>query len=61
MTAARSQAQADRDMREADYKRFLGWGWNPVDAAFAAYFGKPFRAVPEAAAAASEPELEAGS
>ena len=33
------------DGRRLDYDLFRSWGWTPVDAAFAAYYGKPFRAV----------------
>lgn len=29
------------DARHLQYLRLLGWGWTPVDAAFAAYYGKP--------------------
>ena len=29
------------DARHLEYLRLLGWGWTPVDAAFAAYYGKP--------------------
>lgn len=38
-----------RDARQIDYEKLIGWGWTPVDAAFAAYYGKPFRAVLEPA------------
>ena len=34
-----------QDARELDYREFLSWGWDPVDAAFAAYYGQPLRAV----------------
>jgi hypothetical protein len=29
------------DARHLQYLRLLGWGWTPVDAAFAAYYRKP--------------------
>lgn len=30
------------DGRRRDYEQRLSWGWTPTDAAWSAYFGKPF-------------------
>jgi hypothetical protein len=46
-TMAAVGAQQDvrwEDSRRCAYARFLAWGWPPVDAAFAAYYGKSFSA-----------------
>jgi hypothetical protein len=32
------------DARDLNYRQYLAWGWSPMDAAWNAYFGKPFRA-----------------
>lgn len=34
-----------QDARRLAYRERLAWGWTPVDAAFSAYYGKPFQAV----------------
>jgi hypothetical protein len=33
------------DAREVARRAYLAWGWSPMDAAWTAYYGKPFRAV----------------
>jgi hypothetical protein len=33
------------DARELAYRERLRWGWSPMDAAWSAYYGQPFRAV----------------
>jgi hypothetical protein len=40
-TATRCPSWLYADARDLEYVRLLGWGWTPVDAAFAAYFRKP--------------------
>ena len=32
-----------KDAREVDREAYLSWGWAPLDAAWAAYYGKPYR------------------
>lgn len=33
------------DGRERDRQTYLSWGWSPMEATWAAYYGKPFYAV----------------
>jgi hypothetical protein len=34
------------DQRRLDYLRYLSWGWTPPEAAWSAYFGKPYAPAP---------------
>jgi hypothetical protein len=59
-TLLRSQSVTNLiDGRLLDYRLRLSWGWTPVDAAWSAFYGQPFYAVPVPVLAAA-PEAPRG-